>query len=175
MYSFNITVLDLSGNQLTILPDEIGHLKQLRELNVGSNRLTSVPATITHCQELRTFNASGNQLDTLPSSMRHMHSLRTVDASRNALSTVPMCLWQLPNIDSMDLSGNPITALPARMFLPDGTMAPNTSRQVALTLDGCPLGQGLLDHIERPSQVLKSRYKYGVISEEGISETEHCT
>ncbi|KAJ1934708.1 hypothetical protein FBU59_005614, partial [Linderina macrospora] len=174
-YSLSITVLDLSGNLLTALPEEIGHLRHLRVMDVSNNKLRSVPATIAYCQELHTLDVSNNVLDTLPTAMRHIHTLRTVNVSRNALATVPMCLWQLPNADNINLSGNPITALPSRMFSAGGTMAPNTGKQPELNLDGCPLGRGLLDHIKKPSQVLSSRYKYGVIADDGNTEAEQCS
>ena len=38
--------LDLSGNQLTSVPAEIGQLTSLEELGLGGNQLTSLPAEI---------------------------------------------------------------------------------------------------------------------------------
>ena len=38
--------LDLEGNQISVLPDWIGNLKRLRDLDLRSNRLRYVPVSI---------------------------------------------------------------------------------------------------------------------------------
>nr|WP_081098069.1 leucine-rich repeat domain-containing protein [Leptospira borgpetersenii] len=45
--------LNLSGNQLTTLPKEIGKLQSLRELNLSHNQLTTLPKEIGELQNLR--------------------------------------------------------------------------------------------------------------------------
>ena len=63
--SFNkdIKKLDLSGNQLTQLPSEIGHLTRLTYLTLSSNRLTQLPSEIGQLTQLTCLYLTDNQLD----------------------------------------------------------------------------------------------------------------
>ena len=47
------TELDLSGNELTVLPPEIGKLTQLRKLQIVGNQLSSLPAEIGQLTNLK--------------------------------------------------------------------------------------------------------------------------
>ncbi|KAJ1962329.1 hypothetical protein GGI12_002710 [Dipsacomyces acuminosporus] len=174
-YWQTITALDLSNNQLTSLPDEIGHLANLQELNVGNNRLASLPSTISYCQKLCTIDASSNQLEDLPTCIRHLRLLTKLSLANNKLTAVPACLWNLHGLEQLDLSHNSIRVLPAPMFMAGGTLAAATGasdkpRPCRLVAGGCPLGSGLADHILKPSRVISSRFKYGVIAEERAHE-----
>jgi len=55
-----LTFLDLSGNDLTGLPAELGQLKQLEILDVSNNRLTGLPLELGNLTQLRIFDISGN-------------------------------------------------------------------------------------------------------------------
>lgn len=55
-----LTVLDLSGNDLTGLPAELGQLKNLEVLDVSDNRLTGLPLELGNLTQLRVFDISGN-------------------------------------------------------------------------------------------------------------------
>jgi Leucine-rich repeat (LRR) protein len=56
----SLTVLDLSGNDLTGLPAELGQLKNLEILDVSNNRLTGLPLELGNLAQLRIFDISGN-------------------------------------------------------------------------------------------------------------------
>lgn len=55
-------VLNLSGNQLTSLPAEIGDLTKLWQLDLSGNQLTSLPAEIGELTNLKELNLRGNPL-----------------------------------------------------------------------------------------------------------------
>ena len=58
----------MSNNQLTILPDEIGGVKELVciWLNVSNRELTVLSSHIKHLSKLRVLFWGENQLTTLP-------------------------------------------------------------------------------------------------------------
>ena len=62
MVNKDITELDLSNNQLTHLPKEIGQLSQLNTLSLGSNKLTYLPVEIGQLIQLTELNLFSNKL-----------------------------------------------------------------------------------------------------------------
>lgn len=54
--------LDLGGLELTVMPESIVALKQLRTLILNNNRLTSFPAMVSKLTELRYIDISLNSL-----------------------------------------------------------------------------------------------------------------
>jgi len=79
------TSLDLSGNELTTLPESLGRLSQLTYLDL-----------------------SGNELTTLPKSLGQLSQLTSLDLSRNELTTLPESLGKLTQLTSLDLLNNPL-------------------------------------------------------------------
>ncbi|KAJ1898643.1 hypothetical protein LPJ71_006133 [Coemansia sp. S17] len=172
LFATNVTSLNLSRNALTSLPDEIGYLVCLQRIDVSQNRLESLPATLAYCQDLLTIDATQNKLTELPSSMRHCRLLREVMLADNMLESVPSCLWNLASLRYLNLANNRIRVLPARMFMPGGIAATNKPPTLDLDLYGCPIGQGLTDHVPSPPLVLNARFKYGVVA---ADSSQHST
>ncbi|KAJ1810670.1 hypothetical protein LPJ77_000709 [Coemansia sp. RSA 2523] len=158
----NITHMQLSDNLLTVLPDDIGHLRQLQYIDISYNQLETLPATIAYWQSLRVMKADSNCLTGLPMSIRHIPQLCEVDLSANLLETVPAGLWTMHSLHTLNLSYNLIRVVPARIFAPNGTAAQNSTKKDALCLDGCPIGSGFADCIDKPSTVYTSRFSHGV-------------
>lgn len=83
----NLHVLDLTGNKLKRLPDQIAELALLRELILDDNELEKLPASISNLQMLQRLFASGNRLDELPRFPK-LSQLREVKVKRNRLKAV---------------------------------------------------------------------------------------
>ena len=62
--------LIISIISLEILPDSIGDLKNLTELNLRANRLAVIPETIGDIKSLRFLDLRDNRLNSLPESIR---------------------------------------------------------------------------------------------------------
>ena len=58
--------IDLSSNELTIIPDTIYKIRSLRRLDFSQNNLTEVSHMIGDLEELITLNLSRNKLMSLP-------------------------------------------------------------------------------------------------------------
>ena len=66
--------MDLSGNQLTSVPAEIGQLTTLGVLDLSGNQLTSVPAEIVQLTSLRELTLDRNQLTSMPAAIREFRA-----------------------------------------------------------------------------------------------------
>ena len=83
------TKLNLSGNQLKILPAEIVDLKNLTWLFLSKNQLKTLPAEIGKLKNLTLLNLSDNQLTSLPAEIVELTNLTSLDLSGNQLKTLP--------------------------------------------------------------------------------------
>ncbi|XP_014490565.2 plant intracellular Ras-group-related LRR protein 9-like [Vigna radiata var. radiata] len=107
-------VLDVSSNQLSVIPDSICGLESLEELNLSSNALESLPESIGLLQKLKVLNVSGNKLSALPDSISKCSSLVELDASFNSLSYLPTNIgFELRNLQKLMIQLNKIRSLPS--------------------------------------------------------------
>ena len=110
--------LDLSGNQLTSVPEALGQLSQLQRLDLSSNRLTSVPEALGQLSQLQRLDLSSNRLTSVPEALGQLSQLQQLYLSDNQLTSVPEALGQLSQLQVLDLHGNPALELPAEVLGP---------------------------------------------------------
>jgi internalin A len=108
----SLTKLDLSHNELTAFPPEIGNLTNLTEFYLSHNKLTSLPPEIDKLTNLKKFLLSSNKLTSLPPEIGKLTSLRDLYLSRNKLTALPPEIVKLTNLTDLYLSRNKLTALP---------------------------------------------------------------
>ena len=104
--------LDLSGRQLTALPESLGQLTQLRSLDLFDNQLTALPEWLGQLTQLQSLDLFNNQLTALPEALGQLTQLQSLDLSDNQLTALPESLGQLTQLQSLNLSDNQLTALP---------------------------------------------------------------
>lgn len=89
MYLQSLVHLDLSRNQLNILPSAVCQLP-LQVLLLGNNKLVSLPEDIGRLQDLTLLDVTCNLLSTLPPQIGELAELRELNASNNVLCDVPL-------------------------------------------------------------------------------------
>ncbi len=123
--------LDLSGQELTELPVEIGKLQQLESLILGKkvegydregkrfleqvsgNKLKTLPLELLDLPNLRKLDISGNPfLESIPDVVTQILHLEELILIRVNLTKIPEWIAKLTNLTQLDLSSNHITWIP---------------------------------------------------------------
>ncbi len=68
--------LDVSGCQISSLPEELEKLYALKDLNLANNFLVKLPASFEKLQHLEVVNLSGNEFSTFPKEVMHLKNLK---------------------------------------------------------------------------------------------------
>src|SRR3989338_2043867 len=110
-----LTKLDISSNQLTSLPAEIGGLQALQRLNVYNNRLTSLPEEIGRLQALQRLNVYNNRLTSLPGEIGRLQALQELNVASNWLTSLPAEIGGLQALRGLYVVRNQLTSLPAEI------------------------------------------------------------
>ncbi|MER2539862.1 MAG: protein kinase, partial [Azonexus sp.] len=61
-----LEILDLSGNTLNSLPDDLPRLRHLRILFCSDNQFTELPAVLGQCTQLSMIGFKANQIRQVP-------------------------------------------------------------------------------------------------------------
>jgi Leucine-rich repeat (LRR) protein len=108
-----LEVLEVQGNKLCDLPEELSALTHLRTLNVSNNQLASLPILALSRVPLVTLIATKNQITgaLFTDSDCIMSRLQTLDVSVNSLTAFSTGLVSLPSLRELNISFNRITEL----------------------------------------------------------------
>jgi Leucine-rich repeat (LRR) protein len=102
--------LDLTGLELTVLPESISKLEHLQILYLGDNKLTSLPESIGHLKALRRLEAEKNQLSTLPESIGNLAKLEHLSLYNNQLASLPENFGGMSNLLYLSLRYNQLSS-----------------------------------------------------------------
>ena len=109
-----LEVLDLSGNALTSLPDDLPKLRHLRVLFASNNPFTELPPVLGDCESLSMVGFKANRI-------RHVsghalpRQLRWLILTDNDIETLPAEIGERPNLQKLMLAGNRLRSLPETM------------------------------------------------------------
>ncbi|WP_019339199.1 leucine-rich repeat-containing protein kinase family protein [Stutzerimonas stutzeri] len=130
----SLEVLNLSGNRLSSLPDDLSRLHKLRVLFCSDNPFTELPASIGRCQnlemvgfkacrirhlpaealppKLRWLILTDNQLEKMPDEIGHCSRLQKLMLAGNRLAALPETLANCRQLELLRIAANRMTALP---------------------------------------------------------------
>ncbi|XP_063162342.1 DISP complex protein LRCH3 isoform X3 [Candoia aspera] len=114
--SLPLKVLIASNNKLVSLPEEIGQLRHLMELDVSCNEIQTVPPQIGNLSSLRDLNIRRNHLVHLPEELAELPLIR-LDFSCNKITTIPVCYRNLRHLQTITLDNNPLQSPPAQICI----------------------------------------------------------
>jgi hypothetical protein len=129
-----LEILDLSGNQLTALPDDLPRLHKLQVIFCSDNPFTELPEVLGQCPRLtmvgfkanrirhvsakafpprlRWLILTDNQLDALPAELGHCTDLQKLMLAGNRLRQLPETMGRLHKLELLRISANQFNALP---------------------------------------------------------------
>ena len=96
----------LGDNKLTILPDTIGNLSQLKLLWLYNNKLNTLPDTIGNLSQLKELYLGDNNLTTLPDTIGNLSQLNILYLDNNNLTTLPDTIGNLSQLTYLSLYNN---------------------------------------------------------------------
>jgi len=103
--------LDLSLNKMASFPD-LSRFTALEELNMTGNLLSELPNEIGTATTLRVLILNGNVLKTLPHTFGQLINLEKLEVNNNELVELPKEIGRLSMLEDLSLAGNPLTELP---------------------------------------------------------------
>ncbi|XP_029400228.1 leucine-rich repeat and calponin homology domain-containing protein 3 isoform X6 [Mus pahari] len=139
-----LKVLIASNNKLVSLPEEIGHLRHLTELDVSCNEIQTVPSQIGNLEALRDFNVRRNHLVRLPEELAEVPLIR-LDFSCNKITVIPVCYRNLRHLQVITLDNNPLQSPPAQICIKG-----KIHIFKYLNIQACKIAPDLPDYERRP-------------------------
>ncbi|MHB2243148.1 protein kinase [Pseudomonas monsensis] len=109
-----LEILNLSGNALSRLPDDLHRLKRLRVLFCSDNQFTELPACLGQCAALTMIGFKANAIVNVPAAALPP-LLRWLILTDNHIETLPDALGERPHLQKLMLAGNRLQALPAAL------------------------------------------------------------
>uniref|UniRef100_A0A7N2MFZ4 ADP-ribosyl cyclase/cyclic ADP-ribose hydrolase n=1 Tax=Quercus lobata TaxID=97700 RepID=A0A7N2MFZ4_QUELO len=114
--SMSLKSLNLSGcSKLDELPENLGNIKTLEELDVSGTAITGLPLSIEHLIGLIKLDLRDcKNLSSLPNGCYSSMSLKSLNLSGcSKLDELPKNLGKIEGLEELDLSGTAITDLPS--------------------------------------------------------------
>ncbi|MBI6977190.1 MULTISPECIES: protein kinase [Pseudomonas] len=107
----SLEILNLTGNALSSLPDDLHRLTHLRVLFCSDNAFTELPQCLGQCAQLSMIGFKANQISQVPAAALPP-LLRWLILTDNRISQLPDELGQRPLLQKLMLAGNQLTHLP---------------------------------------------------------------
>jgi hypothetical protein len=133
-----LEILDLSGNALTALPDDLARLHKLRIFFCSDNQFSELPEVLGSCPalsmvgfrnnririvsasaippQLRWLILTGNQIESLPAELGARPFLQKLMLAGNQLRALPVELANCKHLELLRLAANQLNDLPAWLF-----------------------------------------------------------
>lgn len=107
----SLEILDLSGNALHTLPDDLSRLPKLSILFCSNNQFTELPAVLGRCAQLEMVGFKTNHIRHVPEAALPP-KLRWLILTDNQISALPEAIGACRRLQKLALAGNQLRALP---------------------------------------------------------------
>ncbi|XP_039620749.1 DISP complex protein LRCH3 isoform X7 [Polypterus senegalus] len=168
-----LKVLIACNNKLVSLPEEIGRLQHLTELDVSCNEIQTLPTQMGQLEALRDLNIRRNHVVRLPEELSELPLVR-IDFSCNKITSIPVCYRNLRHLQTITLENNPLQSPPAQVCIKG-----KVHIFKFLNMEACRTAPDLPDYDRRPmsfgschEDLFPSR-SYGAL-DSGFNSVDSC-
>ncbi|KAI9738451.1 MAG: hypothetical protein M1818_005348 [Claussenomyces sp. TS43310] len=112
--SDSLEILDLSGNPLSELPDDISRLHRLKIAFFSDCQFTVFPKQLAQCPSLEMIAFKGNGMERIPEDSLPAN-LRWLILTNNAIKSLPQSIGYCRRLQKCMLAGNRLKSLPDEM------------------------------------------------------------
>jgi Protein tyrosine and serine/threonine kinase/Leucine rich repeat/Leucine Rich repeats (2 copies) len=167
----SLEILDLSGNALSELPDELAQLPKLRIVFCSDNQFTELPEVLGRCPALtmigfkanrirhvspralpaglRWLVLTDNQIEVLPEEVGQCSQLQKLMLAGNRLRKLPASLAQCTRLELLRIAANQLEALPDCVLgLPRLSWLAFAGNPFSAALESAALGDTAIDAID---------------------------
>ena len=109
-----LEVLNLSGNQLTNLPQDLPRLHRLKVIFCSDNPFSRLPEVLGDCAALQVVGFKACRITDVPGAAMPL-ALRWLILTDNAIRSLPPELGQRPALQKLMLAGNQLRSLPSSL------------------------------------------------------------
>ena len=109
-----LEILDLSGNDLSALPDALPLLTRLRVIFCSDNQFTELPEILGRCPQLTMIGFKANRIHTVPARSLPQ-KLRWLILTDNRIEELPAEIGQCQHLQKLMLAANRLRALPVEL------------------------------------------------------------
>lgn len=109
-----LEILDLSGNALTSLPDDLPRLSKLRVIFASDNPFTELPEVLGQCLQLNMVGFKANRIRTV-SGTSLPPQLRWLILTDNEIEALPPEVGACTQLQKLMLAGNRLRTLPEQL------------------------------------------------------------
>jgi Leucine rich repeat len=103
------------NDKISVIPDCIGHLQQLRKLLISFNKISVIPDCVGNLQQLQILYIGHNEISVIPDCIGNLQQLEMIYIGYNQISEIPDWIGNLQHLQSLDLEYNPIPEIPDRI------------------------------------------------------------
>ncbi|CAH8563776.1 unnamed protein product [Dicrocoelium dendriticum] len=111
-----LKVLDLSTNNISIMPEGIFKLKMLQSLDISENGISELPASISKLRGLQVLACASNKLHVIPEEISHLSNLQILNLINNKLSFLPISIGNLKSLLVIHVDHNELDHIPSQLF-----------------------------------------------------------
>jgi len=102
---------DIQNSELVAIPSGISFMKNLEIIEMSGNQISFISDEVLKLKKIKRLRFYDNKIRKIPSKISILKNLESLDLSSNKIENIPHEISKLQNIRNIDLEGNPINAL----------------------------------------------------------------